>query len=68
MEKYKKSYRKTINSKYQLLHGMINLNYLMDNIWYEIFKIVLSTPSKEKLTGNPPIKIYVNEIENGICF
>ena len=47
---------------------MINFHYLMDNIWYEIFKIVLSTPSKEKLTGNPPIKIYVNEIENGICF
>ena len=32
----------TINSKYQLQNGMINLNYLMDCIMYQIFKIVLS--------------------------
>ena len=28
--------------KYQLQHGMINLNYLIDRIMYQIFKIILS--------------------------
>ena len=32
----------TINLKYQLQHGMINLNYLIDRIPYQIFKIILS--------------------------
>ena len=32
----------TINLKYQLLCGVINLNYLMDHIPYQIFKIILS--------------------------
>ena len=31
----------TINLKYHLLRGMINLNYLMDSIMYQIFKIIL---------------------------
>ena len=31
----------TINLKYQLQHGMINLNYQMDRILYQIFKIIL---------------------------
>ena len=31
-----------INLKYQLRHGMNNLNYLMDNILYVIFKIILN--------------------------
>ena len=31
-----------INLKYQLQHGMNNLNYLMDNILYVIFKIILN--------------------------
>ena len=32
--------------KYQLQRGMINLNYLMDHIQYQIFKINLSTLPK----------------------
>ena len=32
----------TIISKYQLQHGMINLNYQMDCILYQIVKIILS--------------------------
>ena len=32
----------TINLKYLLQHGVINLNYQMDNIQYQIFKIILS--------------------------
>ena len=31
-----------INLKYQLQHGMNNLNYLMDNILYVIFKIIFN--------------------------
>ena len=33
----------TINLKYLHLHGMINLNCLMDRILYQIFKIILNT-------------------------
>ena len=32
----------TINLKYQRLGGMINLNYQMDHILYQIFRIILS--------------------------
>ena len=39
----KSSYNK---NKYQLQHGMINLNYLMVHILYQIFKTILSILSK----------------------
>ena len=42
MEKYKKSHIRTINSKYQLQHGMNYLNYLLDHILYQIFKVILN--------------------------
>ena len=42
MEKYKKSHTKIINSKYQLQNGMKSLNYLIDHILYQIFKIILN--------------------------
>ena len=32
----------TVNLKDQLQHGMKNLNYLMDHILYQIFKIILN--------------------------
>ena len=53
-----KNYIKTINLKYQLERGIINLNYLMDHIPYQIFKIILSISSKkyETVTDNPPIQ------------
>ena len=38
----KKNHTTTINLKYQLQHGMINLNYLMDHIQYQIFKTILT--------------------------
>ena len=41
--KIQKSQLRTINSKYQLQHGMKNLNYLMDHILYQIVKITLNT-------------------------
>ena len=37
-----KNHTTTINVKYQLQHGMINLNYLVDHILYQIFEIILS--------------------------
>ena len=32
----------TINLKFQLQHGMKNLNYLMDHVIYQIFRIILN--------------------------
>ena len=37
---------KTINLKYHVQRGIINLNYLMENILYQIFKIIFSISSK----------------------
>ena len=48
MEKFKKSYTKIINLQYQLRHGMKNLNYLMDHILYQIFKITLNISLKTR--------------------
>ena len=42
MEKHKKNHTITINLKYQLKYGMINLNYLVDHILYQIFKVTLN--------------------------
>ena len=49
---------------------MENLNYLMDHILYQIFKITLSISSKSmiKFTDNSPARIYGNKIENRITF
>ena len=58
---------KQIILKYQLQRGMINLNYLMVRIQYQIFKIVLSK-KHETAAENLPIRIYVNKIENRITF
>ena len=38
--------QKEINLKYQVRHGMKSLNYLMDDIMYQIFKTILSISSK----------------------
>ena len=42
-----KSHTKVINLKYQLRHGMKNLNYLIDHILYQIFKILLNISFKK---------------------
>ena len=48
---------------------MKNLNQLKDNILYQIFKIFWVHYQKhQKVTDNPPIKIYVNKIEDRITF
>ena len=54
---------------YQLQHGMISLNYLMDRVLYQICKIILSIKKKKKIvTDNLPIRIYVNKIGNRIAY
>ena len=68
-EKISKNHIKIINSKYQLQHGMKNLNYLMDYILYKIFKVVLNVfKNIQKKTDDPSIRISVNKIENRITF
>ena len=37
-----KRHTKNDKFKYQLRHGMKNLNYLIDHIWHEIFQITLN--------------------------
>ena len=44
-ENIKKSY-KNDKFKYQLRHGMKSLNYMMDHILYQIFKIILNISLK----------------------
>ena len=46
------------------------LNYLMDHILYQIFKIILNIFKKKhgEKTVNSSIRIYVNKIENKITF
>ena len=48
----------------------MNLNYQMDHIQYQIFKIILSIFLKKhsESVDNPSIKIYVNKIENRVTF
>ena len=43
MEKYKNSRTRIINLKYQLQLGMKNLNFQIDYILYQRFKIILNT-------------------------
>ena len=66
--KIQKSHTEII--KYQLQHGMTDLNYLTDHIQYQMFKTILIISSKihETVTDNPPIKIYGNKIKNRITF
>ena len=48
---------------------MKNLNYLMDHILYQIFKIILNILKRHgEKTDNPSIRIYVNKIENKVKF
>ena len=59
-----------MNLKHQLQHGMMNLNYLMDHILYQIFKIILCILKKKRNENidKPSIRIYANKIENRITF
>ena len=65
-----KSHTKIIKLKYQLRHGMKSLNYLMDHILYQIFKIILNISLKKykTVTNNLSIRIYLNKIYDRITF
>ena len=56
--KTEKAYIIITNLRYQPQHGMINLNYQMDDIMYQIFRIILSMFLKhnEKI-DNPSIRM-----------
>ena len=59
--------------KYQLQHGMINSNSLMDHILYQIFYSISDyfeciLKNNETLTDNPPMRICINRTENRITF
>ena len=51
---------------------MINLNYLTDRVLYQILHIIYYfeyiIKKHNTLTDDPPIKIFVNKIENRITF
>ena len=60
MEKHKKNHITTVNLKYQLQHGMINLNHMMDHIQY-YFEYI--SKKQIEIIGK---RIYVRKIKN-IC-
>ena len=66
-EKILKSHTKTFCLKDLRQRKMINLNYLMHHILYQIYKINLSISSKkhETITNNLPIRKYIKETGNG---
>ena len=55
MKKYQKNHIRIINLNYQLRHRMKNLNYLMDHILYQIFKIIVNIYLKS--LGEKPVSI-----------
>ena len=58
-----------INLIYQIKHEIIRLNYQMDHILYQIFKIALSIFKKNNVkTNNPLIRTYVYKIKNRFTF
>ena len=63
MEKIKKSYKKisapTWNEEFELSDGSYSVSDIQDYFHYK---------KHETVTDNPPIKIYVNKIENRITF
>ena len=49
---------------------MINLNYLMDHILFQIFKIILNISKKQhnESIDDPSVRKYINKIEHRITF
>ena len=69
--KIEKSHIWTINLKSQLQYGVESLNYPMDQILCQIFKIILSIHLQKKhgeKDVNSPIGICLNKMENRIAF
>ena len=55
------------NKTNELQPGIMNLNHQMVFILFQIFKIVLKTSLKSTKTV-PPIKVYINRINNRLVF
>ena len=55
-----------MNLKYQLQHGMKNLNYLTYDILCQIPKVIFNISDSN--SDNSSIKIYFNKIEDLITF
>lgn len=53
-----------INLKFQLQRGKRNLNYLVDHILYQMYKIFQVLKNYETVTGNLLVRIYGNKIEH----
>ena len=54
--------------KYQLQHGMKNLNYIMVHILYQILLSWIHIKKAWEKTVNPSVRIYINKIEKRITF
>ena len=55
--------------KYQLQQGMINANYLMDHILYQIFKIILSIlKSIQPWLREYQHRYMLTELKKGVTF
>ena len=69
MEK-EKAHTVTINLKYLHPRGMINLNYQMAHLLYQVFKIIFEYILKKhgEDIDKPSVQIYVNKIENRVTF
>ena len=62
---------KTMDSTYHLQHGMVNSNYLMDQIQFQIFNIILSSSSKSmkywlislqyKISATLKVELHLNK-------
>ena len=65
----KKSYINN-NFKTSTPRGMKSLNYLMDHILHQVFRIIfkISLKKYETITDNISIMTYINKIENRITF
>ena len=64
-----KVHSKIMNLKPQHRHETKSFNYLMDDILYQIFKIIFNISKKTRGSyDNPSKRIYVNKIENRIAF
>ena len=64
-----KCHTETTNLNYHLQHGLINLNFLMDHILCQIFKIILTISLKSMKQWLKVLQqIYVNKKEKVITF
>ena len=57
-----------MNLKYQFQHGIMNLNYHIHHILYQIFQNIMNVKKHNESIDNPKLRIYVIKIKNRITF